>query len=256
MSGADVLKRQYALGGDFNERAANRGRYSPRWIAEQLHLGVFTPGPRSIDWLMASCPVTDVERVGDGGSDHHMVIFTVHYPGRGGRALALKGAIWNCERDRDPNKVGVWLDQQIRRHGLDFVLLQEAKQYHDALEEIAGVQVIAYGKPMGAQHNVIVVRDGVDVTEAEAQQMSREGWLLRGWGGDDQHAPSYATFATLNGWLHVGSVHEVVAVDWRERRGLWRAIGALDRVRARRQAARRYVARGRRVLGRNRKEPR
>lgn len=254
MSAPVMLEQHYALGGDWNERPTNRGRYSPAWIAAQLGLGVYSPGPRSIDWAMASCPVTEIDRVGFGGADHQLVTFTLHYPGH--PRLALRGGIWNCERDRDPADVTRWLQAQMKEHGLDFVLLQEAKQYHDALEDLDGVQVIAYGRPAGAQHSVIVVRHGVDVNSAESMQMSKAGWLLRGWGGDNLHAPHFTTFATLNGWLTLGSVHEVVAVDWRRRGRIWRAVGALDRIRARRQAARRYVALGRRVLGHNRKEHR
>lgn len=68
------------IGGDWNEPARFGGKFSPAWIAAQAKMQ--KAAPRGIDWELARGAKVERMRVGpDGGSDHHMVLFTVTKPG-------------------------------------------------------------------------------------------------------------------------------------------------------------------------------
>ena len=72
------------IGGDWNEAAATKGKWSPRWIAEQA--GLITHGGRNtghgpIDYELSNgCRVSDIKVGPKGGSDHNILTFTVSRP--------------------------------------------------------------------------------------------------------------------------------------------------------------------------------
>jgi len=72
------------IGGDWNEGAATRGKWSPNWIASQA--GLTTHGGRNtghgpIDYELSRGVRVSNIRVGPtGGSDHHIETFTVTQP--------------------------------------------------------------------------------------------------------------------------------------------------------------------------------
>lgn len=73
------------IGGDWNEEASTRGKWSPGWIAQQAgmttHGGVKTHGNASIDYeLSHGCKVSHTKAGPTGGSDHNIVTFTVTRP--------------------------------------------------------------------------------------------------------------------------------------------------------------------------------
>ncbi|NOK33323.1 hypothetical protein HMI49_08960 [Corallococcus exercitus] len=73
------------IGGDWNEPASTKGKWSPGWIAQQAgmttHGGVETHGHGKIDYeLSAGCRVSNVKAGPTGGSDHNIVTFTVSRP--------------------------------------------------------------------------------------------------------------------------------------------------------------------------------
>ena len=73
------------IGGDWNEPASTKGKWSPRWIAQQagmaVHGGLATHGKGKIDWEMSyGASVTNMQVGPTGGSDHHIVTFTVSRP--------------------------------------------------------------------------------------------------------------------------------------------------------------------------------
>ncbi|GMU01457.1 hypothetical protein KH5H1_55770 [Corallococcus caeni] len=73
------------IGGDWNEPASTKGKWSPGWIAQQAgmttHGGVETHGHGKIDYeLSAGCKVSHVKAGPTGGSDHNIVTFTVSRP--------------------------------------------------------------------------------------------------------------------------------------------------------------------------------
>lgn len=73
------------IGGDWNEPASTKGKWSPGWIAQQAgmatHGGVKTHGNGRIDWEMSyGCRVSNVKAGPTGGSDHNIVTFTVSRP--------------------------------------------------------------------------------------------------------------------------------------------------------------------------------
>jgi hypothetical protein len=73
-------KRPALVGGDFNEPADTRGRWTPRWVATKTGSHIWTTG--GIDYLIGrNVRVTGLHNVADrGGSDHHARVFTVHPP--------------------------------------------------------------------------------------------------------------------------------------------------------------------------------
>lgn len=67
------------IGGDWNEGASTGGKWSPSWLAANGGFRKHRTG--GIDWEMArGARVSDVKRGPDGGSDHHIVTFTVRRP--------------------------------------------------------------------------------------------------------------------------------------------------------------------------------
>ncbi|KFE71933.1 peptidoglycan-binding domain-containing protein [Hyalangium minutum] len=73
------------IGGDWNEPASTRGKWSPNWIAQQAgmttHGGAKTHGNASIDWEMShGCRVSNIKAGPTGGSDHNIVTFSVSRP--------------------------------------------------------------------------------------------------------------------------------------------------------------------------------
>jgi peptidoglycan hydrolase-like protein with peptidoglycan-binding domain len=73
------------IGGDWNEPASTRGKWSPNWIAQQAgmttHGGLKTHGNGRIDYEMsAGCKVSNVKAGPTLGSDHNIVTFTVSRP--------------------------------------------------------------------------------------------------------------------------------------------------------------------------------
>lgn len=225
------------VGGDWNQSPARKGPYSPRWIAHRAHLHITSPirGKHGrIDFPMANVPVDHMARVRGGGSDHGLVVFRVTNPATG---QWLRGGVWNVERDRGSRRrhgLRSYLTHVTAARHLDFVLLQEAKQYHRPLRHVRHFRLVAKGAPQGARQQVILVRKGVGTANPRFTRMSRHGWVVIG----GRHAPAYTTFVTLDGWLRVASVHETVGVEWAH--GHMRGPG--DRRRARRGSAIRLVA--------------
>jgi N-acetyl-anhydromuramyl-L-alanine amidase AmpD len=214
------------LGGDWNEGANSTGTHSPAWIAAQGGMKVYAPPPNragkvGIDYVLSSAPVTDVKRVEETGSDHEPITFTVTHPD--GRTL--RGGIFNVRRDRtlaEREQLHEWLDARDE----DFWLLQEVRQYHDLLKSVGGYTAFTAREPAGAEHNAVLVRDGVTAADAKFRQTSGAGWFTK---DGKQHDPTTVALVTLNGWLRVGSVHEVVSTDLRA--GKW--VGPVRRVAAR-----------------------
>jgi len=235
--------------GDYNEAPDSVGRYAPAWVAAKAGLTIYPP-PRGkhgrIDFVMSDADVRDVRRVQGGESDHGLIVFDVVNPLTGEK---LRGGTWNVERDRRGARVDVMVDFiefAFRVHRLDFLAVQEVRQYHQAdgsgpLARIPGLRLVATTTPDGARHNAILVAAAVKVGAVDFVQMSREGWFLSGT--TQQHTPLFDTRATLDGWLRVSSVHETVGVDWID----GQMTGPELRVRARRQSARRRVREARRV---------
>jgi len=72
------------IGGDWNEQSSTNGKWSPGWIAKQLGMKKNRGG--HIDWdLSRGCQVSHVKVGPTGGSDHHIVTFTVSQPKHGKR---------------------------------------------------------------------------------------------------------------------------------------------------------------------------
>lgn len=197
------------FGGDWNAAPGDRDRFRPRWIAGR-RLQVESAGPGAfgdIDYVLTDAVIgrTDAEvgrmvRLGRHGSDHDLVMFDV----RGDLPYQqLGGATWNVLAGRDPREVARTLVSVMRRYRLDFVLLQEATGYHNAIRR-AGVDLVGFSAVPGESQNPIAVRSGVHHTTGHTRRLSRDGWPLA---SGNLHAPIYATACTLDGWLRAWSLH-------------------------------------------------
>lgn len=222
---------KYLLGGDFNEPPHSTGPHSPRWIADKtdgrIHAGARGNMGR-IDFVISDAAVSPLTLHSTGGSDHNLRSFDVAH----GRDF-LRGAIWNAERDRDPVDVVQFLTAFLRVVRSDFVLLQEIQQYHAALSAISGYRLLAL-PGRGLNQNGILVRDRVKLEGFRVKRLAPWTWLTA---GGVEHASPYMPHVGLNGWLRVGSVHEMSRIDWRD----GRMVGPWDRRRIRRVSARRMV---------------
>lgn len=68
------------LGGDWQLPSVNRSEYGPQWIAghTRMPLGIWHV-PGRVDYALARrCLLTDVQALDEGGSDHDLILFTVH----------------------------------------------------------------------------------------------------------------------------------------------------------------------------------
>lgn len=225
--------RKYLLGGDWNEPPFAQGRYSAAWIAAMTD-GRITHGTAGsmgrIDFVISDARVYDMTLNGTSGSDHNLRSFTVRpFPEHPG----LRGAIWNVQRDRRPDEFLPFLKAFLKLHRTDFVLLQEIQQYHHALGAIPGYRLFAQDG-RGINQNGILVRDDVTATGFRVRKMAPWTWRT---GTGAEHAPPYMPHVCLDGWLRVGSVHEMSKIDWRG----GRMQGPRDRRRIRATAARRMV---------------
>lgn len=225
----------FLVGGDWNEPPFSNGPFSPRDIATQTsgRISHGNPGRMGrIDFVISDAAVTSL-RTWDAahGSDHDVRYFDV-YPHVGSRSV-LRGAIWNAERDRSPAAVRFELAEFVRDHSPHFVLLQEIQQYHQALGNIAGYRLFTM-PGRGRNQNGILVRDGVKATGFRVKRMAP--WTWRTAAGV-KHAAPYMPHVCLDGWLRVGSVHEMSRIDWRT----GRMVGPRDRRRIRRASSRNIV---------------
>lgn len=237
------------LAGDWNEPPTATGRYSPHWIARKAHLGIYAPPKPGkhglIDYALSSVPITGMHRLQGGGSDHDFIRFMVnHGDPITGRVYRLHGAIWNVERDRDAKRRYVLRDYLEQRTApserLDFIMLQEAKQYHPLLGNLAtGWHLTTSPKP-GACNLAILTAPHVGLSHRRVEQISPGGWFTE---AGEEHAPVYAVGLKLDGWLTVVDVHEPPAVDWRDG-GM---VGPARRVIARQSSARGLVSIAREV---------
>lgn len=126
----------------------------------------------------------------------------------------MKGATWNAERDRDPAAVRRALRRRVRRHDLDFVLLQEFNDYLAYFEQhpIRGYILVCPPHPGGGDdQNPILVRESIPRDLERVVQLSRHGWVTV---DGHQHAPVYAVTLLLGDWLRVASIHAPVTVSW------------------------------------------
>ena len=224
------------LGGDWNEPPFSTGAYSPAWIANQTGSRITHGAPAGhgrIDFVICDARVGDMALHATGGSDHNLRSFTVYRYHTKTTRQHLYGAIWNAQRDRDPDDVTRFLNAFLRVHRTDFVLLQEVQQYHRALRRIPGYSL--HAEPgRGKSQNAILVSHGTKTHRFRVRRMAPYVWFTR---DRIEHASPYMPHIGLDGWLRVASVHEVPRVDWRK----GRMVGAWDRRRVRRVSAKRMV---------------
>lgn len=209
---------------DWNATPADRGRWSPDWLADVSDLDICSAGPGrhgDIDYLMATCTTVAPHRLPPPGpttgrGDHDVFAVTI-WPDGDRRLHALKLASWNVQFGRNPQRVAEDLHQLLLVPDLDAVALQEAADYHQVIREVAkrdGWQVLM-SPVAGRWHNVLLVRDAVATEAPRFTRLSPRGWrLVRG----GRHAELWATSWLVGGWCRVVSLHLPPSVNWRRGR--------------------------------------
>lgn len=164
-----------------------------------------------IDYPMGDCRLTQLMRhqppAGPSRSDHDVITFEARLEGE---PDALVIGTWNLLRDRDPRQVRVQVDHVLRTYEVDVLACQESAQYHAALASLPGYRLVAF-EGRGREHNVLLVRERLQVRRPRATRLSPRGWRVVTGG---RHAPLYATSCVVS-WLRVVCVHQPPSVNWR-----------------------------------------
>lgn len=71
-------RRPLVIGGDWNKPARRTGANTPSWVAKTIGADVrFIAG--HVDYVLArKCTVSNLRALPEGGSDHELILFTVH----------------------------------------------------------------------------------------------------------------------------------------------------------------------------------
>lgn len=125
----------------------------------------------------------------------------------------LRGATWNAERDRSASAVRRYLRRMVRRHRLDFVLLQEFADYtgHLRRHPVKGYRLLVPDNGHDERQCPILVRDTVHARYARVLQMADSGWITV---TGAHYAPPKSVAVLLDGWLRAVSIHAPVSVSW------------------------------------------
>lgn len=208
-----------AVLGDWNATPRDRGRWSPYWLTRKTDLRLHSAGPGlhgDIDFGLVdpSCSVWHIKRTppppGTSRSDHDLVSMGIRH---GGEILWV--GTWNLRYGRDPRTVRGQVVLELSRLNLDILCLQEAADYHQVLDTIPGYRMIAY-PAYGKWHNVVLVRDGLQIRRPASVRLSPRGWRLATLG---RHSPLWGTAVTVE-WLRVLDIHMPPSVNWRRGR-IW-----------------------------------
>lgn len=147
----------------------------------------------------------------------------------------LRGGSWNMRRDRDRGMAATGALQAMVDHDLDFLLLQETRQYLGKLAALPDTRLVAWDE-RGRANTAVLVRDGVDVSSYWCPRMTTEGWFVAGT--DHETTDKHMVTALLDDWLRVGSLHYPPSVRFGDG---WLPRGPVRRVAAFAQHARREV---------------
>lgn len=199
--------------GDWNATPADRGRYTPTWIAKRSGLVLAATGPGKhgdIDYALTDARVRDKARHpapgGDSRSDHDVIVYVL-----GKAPNQLRVATWNVLYGRDPRVVRKQVALVLTQWNLDVLCLQEAADYHTELSKVPGYRMVAFPEP-GRWHQVVMVRDGVPVRRPKPVRLSPHGWRLVAGGS---HSELWGTHLIVDSWLRVLDIHMPPSVNWR-----------------------------------------
>lgn len=217
---------RFAMMGDTNGQPTESGRYSNRWVANEIPCDYVIPDAGKhgrIDSIWTNCTIMDfgriagknpdLDRLPGGGSDHGLIVGKIRSPS----TSVLRFAFWNVERDRKGRQIDQmieFLKSVIYRYNLNFVCLNEAEDYHHVLRRLSqrtGMKMYA-NRTKGKDHNVILASKKLTVTNPTFPRVSRDGWITE---SGHPHEPIHLTAVTINGWLRLACIHNVPSVDVR-----------------------------------------
>lgn len=124
----------------------------------------------------------------------------------------LRGGTFNILRDQPDKKARGNVKKLLNDHSLHFLALQEAVDYIDVLDSIAGYELF-YERKGGrsAQQNVVLVRDDIPGKNPRLVNLGGDGWKTA---TGHTHVGCDATAVTVADWLRVVSLHLPPSIDW------------------------------------------
>jgi hypothetical protein len=130
-------------------------------------------------------------------------------------AHTYKGATWNAEVGRSPAKVRSYLATMVKTQSLDFVALQEFRDYVPYLRQhpIKGYDLTGYRTNVtGGTQDPILVRAAIVHADGTAVDMGGDGWTTV---DGKHHTNQKAGRVLINKSLRVYSIHAPVSVSWK-----------------------------------------
>lgn len=146
--------------------------------------------------------------------DHPHLSFTPTPPPEGATLPAsftpISGAglavgTYNLEVGRDRAVVTSEVQRLLESRDLDVLAVQEALTYTPTLaRSLPGYHVVYNGRDLSSRDSAVIVRDGLQTTDARVFRLGGDGWPK--WNGPGRHHPRSATSVTVEG-VQVVSVH-------------------------------------------------
>jgi exonuclease III len=125
--------------------------------------------------------------------------------------MRLKGATFNLEYGRDRMVVKHEVEHLIDKQDLDFVVVQEAADYTDQLDNIAGYQYfVNHGNDDSARQVGILVRDSLH-TDRVAMRNLGDGWTTI---AGPHHGALAIPTVRIEKWLKVTGLHAPTPTEW------------------------------------------
>lgn len=123
----------------------------------------------------------------------------------------LKGGSFNLRYGRQKAIVKDEVERLLTKHDLDFLAVQEAKDYTDMLKRIKGYNYYTWETGgRGADENGFLVRDTLKVDKVKGKFFG-DGWTTV---TGAFHVPSVMNTVRVDGWLHARTLHLPTPTNW------------------------------------------
>lgn len=126
----------------------------------------------------------------------------------------LKGGGANLKFGRPDARVEDEVTRFLTKHDLDFLVVQEARDYANVLPTIPGYKYFTDKSKGGIRQDGFLVREEL-VVDRIAYSTRGDGWrtVFGAW-----HKPNPAHRLRIDGWLYVRAVHLMTPTHWRNGR--------------------------------------
>lgn len=123
----------------------------------------------------------------------------------------LQGGSFNLLFGRDVDRVAREVMTLLRKHDLDFLCVQEARDYFDVLRAIPDYRYVSTRRYKGGSQVGILVKREHKLSRPTFRSLG-DGWFVVGT--KIRHAPVTFPRVTINNWLRVGAIHLPTPTHW------------------------------------------